>query len=130
MARDSGDSTRDLLPRRGHLGYQAQLMRTDFLDRFERTHRAVLPVDPDMEQIILRREAVTENHLDTGADFFAKPRGPVVDLADDERVAYRTDQDALISNLLGAFEFHGVARRGQKFASGYLDRRAADRLVA
>ena len=38
-----------------------------------------------------------------------QPRGPVVDLADDERIADRADQDALVAGVLGAFELDRVA---------------------
>ncbi len=47
-----------------------------------------------------------------------QPFGPVVDLADEIRVAHRTDHDALVAGQFGAFEFDGVACGRDKGAAG------------
>ena len=101
---------RDILRRRGDFEHQTQLVRADFLDRLERPHGAVLAVDANVEHVLVGRARGRRRPCSTRAcDPRLQARSPVVDLADDERIAHRADQDALIAGLLGAFELNRVA---------------------
>ena len=107
----AGDRVGDLLRRCGDLEHETQLVRTDFLDRLERSHGAVLAVDADVQQVVGLAVVLAVDHLDSHQDALAQPGEPVVDLADDQRVAHRTDQNALKADAHGPFELDRVLVR-------------------
>ena len=98
-------------------------------DRLQCSHDSVATVDAEEDRVVLAHLQAAECVPDAKRHALLHAAEPVVELADDDRVSDRPDDDTLVPGQLGPFKLHGIAFRRDPLTITDLDGPVRDCLI-